>query len=337
MSTTVNCNQGQKINVALSAGFEDIKVRGTCLEKVEVRADDVTLQGIGNATIIGRIVINGANRATIKSLTVRGTPGNPTDSAVLIDRGGAAVLDRVTVREAVTGVDVTGNSYAEILNGSLFENNTGEGIRVQTGSGVIVKDSTSRSNGDGGITVTRGGSAQLLNSVFVQNAGFQVFASENSDAVLIGNTLTGFGEDQGLGVFRGSAVRLLGGNVITSVESFSNIHIDLASTVIQASGHDTVNGRLFVHDNSSAEFRDVEINADVDLDVSGHSILVLTERPAGSTNTTLNGGVGLSTDSALFVDDQVAITGTVFCADDESSFDPPDPGVVGGGIECTGF
>ena len=164
-----------------------------------------------------------------------------------------------------------------------------------------------------------------------------MFAGENSNVVLTDNTLTGNGENGGLGLFRGSVARLRGGNTVTSVDSFANIQLDLASTLAQYPGHDTVNGRLFVHDSSSAEFRDVEINANVDLDVGNDSILILTERSAGSTNTTLNGGVGISGDSALFIDDQVSITGAVFCADAESSFAPPDPSVVLGGIDCTGF
>ena len=98
-----------------------------------------------------------------------------------------------------------------------------------------------------------------------------------------------------------------------------------------------MNGRLFVHDESKAEFRDAEITNAVDFDVSNRSILVVTERPAGSANTRIDGGIGLSTGSALFIDDQVSITGFVGCADDESSFAPPDPSVVAGGIDCTGF
>src|SRR5262249_36747300 len=102
-------------------------------------------------------------------------------------------------------------------------------------------------------------------------------------------------------------------------------------------GHDVVNGRLFVHDQSRAEFRDVEITSTVDFEVGNRSELVLTERPAGSTNTRIDDGIVLSNGSALFIDDQVSITGPVSCADDEASFDPPDPTVVAGGISCTGF
>src|SRR5262249_9859638 len=204
---------------------------------------------------------------------------------VLIDRGAAAVLDHVTVRDMVTGINVTGNSYAEIVNGSLFENNTGEAILIQLGSGALVKDSTAQHNGDGGVSVTRGGSADLEHNSLVDNAGFQVFVSENGSVAMTNNTLTGHGEDQALGIFRGGLARLLGGNTITSVDSFDAVHLDLGATMIQAFGHDIVNGRLFVHDESKAEFRDVEIASTVDSDVSDRSLLVLTERPAGSTNT----------------------------------------------------
>ena len=338
MSTTVNCSQGQKITTALNAGFDDIKVRGICTERVEIRVDDVAIEGKPGAKVIGQLFVNGARRVTIKNLAVEGTAPTPSGAGILLDRGAAAVLDHVTVRNAEIGVDANGNSYVEVLNGSLFENNIGEGIRVQLGTGALVKDSTSRNNGDNGVAAYRGGHLELVHNSSVDNASFQVFAGENSNVVLTDNTLTGNGENGALGLFRGSVARLRGGNTLTtSVDSFSSIHIDLASTLAQYPGHDTVNGRLFVHDSSSAEFRDVEINANIDLDVSNDSILILTERPAGSANTTLNGGVGISGDSALFIDDQVSITGAVFCADAESSFAPPDPSVVAGGIDCTGF
>ncbi len=336
MSTTVNCSQGQKITTALNAGFDGIKVRGMCTERVEIRVDDVTIEGNPGAKVIGQLFVNGAHRVTIKNLAVEGTAPTPSGAGILLDRGAAAVLDNVTVRNAEVGVDATGNSYVEVLNGSLFENNIGEGIRVWNGADALVKDSTSRHN-DNGIAAYRGGHLELVHNSVVDNASFQVFAGETSNVVLTDNTLTGHGEDQGLGVFRGSVARLRGGNTVTSVDSFASIHLDLASTVAQYPGHDTVNGRLFVHDSSNAEFRDVEINANGDLDVSNDSILILTESPAGSANTMLNGGVGISGDSALFIDDQVSITGSVVCADAESSFAPPNPSVVAGGIDCTGF
>lgn len=138
-STTVDCGRGQKITAALKAGYDDIKVRGTCNENVEIRDDDVTILGLGGATLIGQVFVNGANRVTLVNLAVQGVTLNPPDSTVLVARGGSAVLDHVTVRNAVTGVIATGNSYLEIVNGSLFENNTGRGIAVELGAaGAIV-------------------------------------------------------------------------------------------------------------------------------------------------------------------------------------------------------
>ncbi len=324
MSTTVNCNQGQKIGAALKAGFDDIKMRGTCNESVEIRDDDVTIQGLNNALVIGRIVINGASRVTLKNLSIQGVSVNPPDSALLIDRGGAATLDHVSVRNAVTGVDATGNSYVEILNGSLFENNTGEGIRVQLGSAGVVKSSTSRNNGDGGVTVTRGGHVDLEGNTFANNVGFQVFVTEGSTGVLIGNTLTAVGEHEGLGVFRNGTARLIGGNTIGA--EFAALDIQRAGMLVQAFGHDVVNGPIAMFTLGNVDIRDAVINGDVNID--DHSVVTLR-----ANTTTVNGSIGLARDSGLSLEGPVTITGSIDCADEESSFFSTE-GLV---ANCSGF
>ena len=162
MSTTVNCSQGQKIAAALNAGFDDIKVRGICTERVEIRLDDVAIEGKPGAKVIGQLFVNGARRVTIKNLAIEGTAPTPSGAGILLDRGASAVLDHVTVRNAEVGVDADGNSYVEVLNESLFENNIEGGIRVLDGAGALVKDSTSRHNGDNGIAAYRGGHLELV-------------------------------------------------------------------------------------------------------------------------------------------------------------------------------
>src|SRR5262245_39093364 len=127
MSTTVDSSRGQKINDALNAGFDNVKVRGTCTERVEILVDDVTIEGKSGAKVIGQLFVNGAHRITIKNLAVEGAAPTPSGAGIQLDRGAAAVLDHVTVRSAEFGVVAIGNSYVEVLNGSLFENNIGDG------------------------------------------------------------------------------------------------------------------------------------------------------------------------------------------------------------------
>jgi hypothetical protein len=333
-ATTVNCNLGKKIQAALNAGFDDIKVRGTCVENVEIRDDDVTIAGLSNAKVVGQLFVNGAHRVTIKNLTVEGVTPTPSGPGILLERGASAVLDRVTVRNAEFGLVATGNSHVDVVNGSLFEANIGEGIALEIGSGGLVKDSTSRNNGDGGITVGHGASARLLNNVFQDNSGFEVFVDQSAFAILTANDLSGAAADAALGVFRGGVARLRDGNTITSA-SGDAIAVHQGGTLIQSVGHDVVNGSISILRFGFVEMRDVEVNGDVTIDY--HSAVELSERPAGSANTVVNGSFGLSRDSGLSIDDQVSISGSVDCADEESSFSAPDPGVVGGGVNCSGF
>jgi hypothetical protein len=323
-AVTVNCNTpAHTISGALALGAKDITVVGTCTENVEIRQDDVTIEGIGAATVVGQLFVNGANRVTVKNLTVQGAP-QPADSGILIDRGGSAVLDHVTVRNAVTGVDATGSSYVEIINGSLFENNTADGIRVQLGSSGVVKDSTSRNNGDGGVTVTRGGSVELVHNSFVDNVGFQVFITEGSTGFLEGNTLTAAGEDEGLGVFRNATARLRGDNTITA--QAGALDIQRTGVFIQAFGHDVVNGPIAMFTLGNVDIRDAVINGDVNID--DHSVVTLR-----SDSTTVNGNIGLARDSGLSLEGPVIINGSIDCADDESSFFSTE----GLPANCTGF
>ena len=77
------------------------------------------------------------------------------------------------------------------------------------------------------------------------------------------------------------------------------------------------------------EFRDGEINGDVNID--NHSVVVF------QSATTVNGNVALERDSGITLEGPVTITGSVDCEDEESSFfsteDPPNVG----SLNCSGF
>jgi hypothetical protein len=205
MSTTVNCSQGQKIGAALAVGFDDINVRGVCTERVEIRDDDVAIEGKSGAKVVGQIFINGAARVSIKNLTVEGGAPSPdvtsgilarsgasvtvtnvlvqnvTGDGVSLDRGASAVLDHVTSQNNTGyGVDATGNSYLQVRNGSVVQNNGSDGIAFELGSGGSVDHSTIKSNGDAGISMTRGASANLdSNTIQDNNDTADVFISDN--------------------------------------------------------------------------------------------------------------------------------------------------------------
>jgi Right handed beta helix region len=330
LTATVNCSQGQKISTAVAAGFDDIKVRGTCTERVEILVDDVTIEGKSGAKVIGQLFVNGAHRITIKNLAVEGAAPTPSGAGIQLDRGAAAVLDHVTVRSAEFGVVAIGNSYVEVLNGSLFENNIGDGVFVELGTGALVKDSTSRNNGDAGVTVRRGANVELVHNSIVNNVFFQVFTTEGGTVRLQGNTLTAAGDNGGLAVWGNATARLRGGNTITAQASAPALHIQRAGIFIQAAGHDIVNGPIGMASLGNADIEDAMINGDVTID--DHSVVTLR-----SNSTTVNGNIGLARDSGLSLEGPVIINGSVTCDGDESRLYSAEGIITGGVSDCPGF
>jgi Right handed beta helix region len=147
MSTTVNC-PGNSITGALNAGFDDITVVGTCNEDVEIRQDDVTIQG---GTVTGELTVNGARRVTIQNLTVRGD-GTPGKNGILAINGAAVTIANVTVHGvAATGIAVNGSTTN--VDGSTVENSGGTGIDFDSGSSGTVTASTIQNNTDVGVNV----------------------------------------------------------------------------------------------------------------------------------------------------------------------------------------
>jgi len=361
-ATTVNCNRGQKITTALDAGFNEIKVVGTCTENVEIRDDDVTIEGVGAAKVVGGLFVNGAQRVTIKNLTVEGgtprpegTSGvlvrsgaslevvkvlsqNVTGEGVVIDRGASAILDQVTSQNnSGIGIYATGNSYLEVRNGSVVQNNGADGIVIELGSGGSIRDSTLHNNGDGAVTVLRGGSAVLVgNTIENDNGTPGVTVTDNGAAILTNNSITS--NISPLLVRRSGTVRLRrGGNTLVSPPNEFAINMAQGTQLTQDRGHDTVIGLVGLFESDVATFSDVEIRGDVTVD--RHSTLSFAT--GGSPANILVGNISVSQDSGLdFGGDQpIQVNGSIDCADNESSVTTPLPGnvTVVGTAACTGF
>lgn len=328
MAATVNCNNPtQSISKALNAGITEITVVGTCTETVEIRRDDVTITGLGNATLLGKVIVDGAGRINIKKLKVQGVS---PDTGILLERGASAVLDNVTVQNAVDGVRATGNSYLEIVNGSVVQNNSATGIRIEYGSGALVTDSTCRNNFFDGLSVGNGGSAELRNNTIEGNGeedgDSDVFVDQNGFARLTGNMITAHEPAEALTV-RGAVVRLAGQNTISG-EGFAAIDVFLGATLIQRGGLDTVNGPVQIQSSSSVEIRSIELHGDVNID---------NDSIVNFSGGHVSEGFALARDSGLSLLGGL-VDGSVECADEESSFfTNQDPVPVGGGVNCSGF
>ncbi len=154
-----------------------ISVDGTCTEEVVITADDVTVQGNSIADeVVGGFTITGAQRVTIKSLTIRdGTTGYPV--GVFASRGASVVLDDIFVSgQGGAGIYLSRNAYADIF-GSTAENPAGgdNALLLNDGAVVRVEDSTVTSaNGDSdngaAVGLFRSASARIDGTIFIENS-----------------------------------------------------------------------------------------------------------------------------------------------------------------------
>ncbi len=218
-----------------------ITVTGTCTEEVVITANDVTVQGNSILDeVVGGFTITGAQRVTIKSLTIRdGTIDYPV--GVFASRGASVVLDDIFVSgQGGAGIYVSRNAYADIF-GSTVENPAGgdNALLLNDGAVVRVEDSTFTSaNGDpdngAAVGLFRSASATFAGNIFL----------ENTD---VGG---------GIPAPHGSAE---GGGLAVQVLHTSNLRV--------RSGDEPdirlVNGDVIIGNNSAAKRREVDVGGDI--------------------------------------------------------------------------
>jgi hypothetical protein len=366
-AVNVNCNAGRTIAAALARGQRDITVIGTCTENlIEIRLDDVRIVGQPNARIIGEVFINGARRVSIANLTVQGgTPGPNGIAGISVFDGGhvlvtnvvienvpgpgvyleraSAVLDAVTVQGSEDGVLAYMGSALNIRNGSQIQSNTAIGVHLDLGAAGNVDDSTMQNNGDTGVSLFRGATIDLSNSLISGNIGGGVVVAENSTARLNGNSITAGDTAGALVLLRGGSARLRGGGNTLTNQFPGGFAVELGwgTNFFQDRGHDVINGAISFFSFSTGEFRDVEINGNIE--VGDHSTMRFREATVTGTpaNTVVNGNIELDRDSGLtfsLADGPVNINGNIHCFDAESSFGgTPAQVIVSGTNDCDGF
>jgi parallel beta-helix repeat protein len=376
----VDCAKGESMGDALErpAIFERrivVTVKGTCAENVVIERDDVTLladaAGGGiDATDATRpaILVNGARRARIEGLSIRGGL-----YGVRVTGSGAARIVDVRVREAAEdGIRVDGSSSAEI-DDSTVESNAQAGITVR--ASATVRGSTVRNNGLSGVTAHRGGYVFLGGTQgtaiccgnLIENNGFDgVTVADTAGAILFGNTIRGNGRGGGgrFGVLivDGASVRLMGDNRIEDnggVQgpqpsgggvfvrgSFLRVGFgDLPLT--PAANH--VTGNTFGIQAVENGVLDVRAN----LNVSGNRFTGIVVQHGSrarieATNVSSNGAHGIFASQAASVNFMGGVPNTVagnaafglFCADTESSFSGNTAGITGntlGQVSCSGY
>ena len=142
----VNCDRGQNIAEVLARAEpgDTIRVTGTCVERVSIKTDRITLDGQGAATLDGGggpiaefdgvVTIDGASGVTIQGFTVQNGPGE----GILGTHGAAFSVHNTTVQDnGSTGVVVAEGSTAELTDCSILRNDAG--IDVFTQSSAVLK------------------------------------------------------------------------------------------------------------------------------------------------------------------------------------------------------
>jgi len=142
----VNCDRGEEIARALARAEpgDTIRVTGTCVERVSIKTDRITLDGQGAATLDGGggptsefdgvVTIDGASGVTIQGFTVQNGPGE----GILGTHGAAFSVHDTTVQDnGSTGVVVAEGSTAELTDCRILRNDAG--IDVFTQSSAVLK------------------------------------------------------------------------------------------------------------------------------------------------------------------------------------------------------
>jgi len=194
----VNCDRGEEIARALARAEpgDTIRVIGTCVERVSIKTDRITLDGQGAATLDGGggpaaefdgvVTIDGASGVTIQGFTVQNGPGE----GILGTHGAAFSVRNTTVQDnGSTGVVVAEGSTAELTDCSILRNDAG--IDVFTQSSAVLKGSI-RTNDNllNGATVN-GTSIIEIRGAQVEasrNGGEGLAAGSNSQLAVFGFT-----------------------------------------------------------------------------------------------------------------------------------------------------
>ena len=229
----VNCDRGENIAEVLARAEpgDTIRVTGTCVERVSIKTDRITLDGQGAATLDGGggpiaefdgvVTIDGASGVTIQGFTVQNGPGE----GILGTHGAAFSVRNTTVQDnGFTGVAVGEGSTAELTDCSILRNG-GPGIDVYTHSSAVLKGAIrTNDNLQGGV--------EINGTSVIEIRGAQVEASRNGTFGLIAGSnsqlaVFGFAGSQG-STF---TIDANGGGGIVLADSILNVFSESTITI----------------------------------------------------------------------------------------------------------
>ncbi|MDX1484930.1 MAG: right-handed parallel beta-helix repeat-containing protein [Alphaproteobacteria bacterium] len=351
-------------NAIDNAGPGDtLQITGVCAEDVFIGVDELTIRGKNNPTegVEGNVSIRAARRIELRDMTVRDCilPGPGRCTGIIIDSGAQVLILNVTVSgHEGTGVSVTNGSVVEI-SGSLIDGNQRVGINLNTGASArVTGGSAVTGNGRNGISVGGNATAVLSGITVADNARRSLSASDNGFVIAEQSTFASDvpdgANDGGVLVNRAGALVLDGGNTVTNTAAAGGraLTVFAGSFLRQGGGdaHDTItssNGlALIVQDKSLADLRTFTLTGDIRVDRDSLLRLRKDAPDADVANGTVTGSILVRRDSAInFVQAEgpVTVSGTVTCADAESSVDlggQSAAAIVGGDgseLACSGY
>ena len=294
----VDCDAGDSLADALAqhGGGSTFEVRGTCMERVSVTEDDVTIDGGGEAVLDaaddpeGPVVhVVGAGNVTVRGITVQGG-----HIGILTEKLSTITLEDVESRDNAThGVEII-QSHAIVTNLSSHDNGR-VGLIVNRSSEARVIDSTLESNGISGLVIFSSAIGRLEGTNAIRDNGAQGITLGLSGTIFtIGAEL--LIEDNGaagLSLLQGGAAQFLGGTLTVRGNDGDGISLDLGSTLVLGIAEFGVPGEVLVKENGGHG-----------ISVTGASQLV--------TDETMPATVRANASNGLYVDaSDVRLTGSV--------------------------
>ncbi len=294
----VDCSAGDSLANALAqhGSGSTFQIRGTCMERVTITHDDVTIEGGGAAVLDaandpeGPVVhVVGARDVTVRDITVQNG-----QHGILVEKLSTITLDGAVSQENSShGVEII-QSHA-IATDLRSHNNGRVGLIVNRSSEVRLIDSTLEANGISGLV--------LFSSAIGRLEGTNVIRDNAAQGVTLGLSGTIFTigaelmiEDngaEGLSLLQGGAAQFLGGTIAVRGNDGDGIALDLGSTLVLGIAEFGVPGEVLVEENGGHG-----------ISVTGASQLVI--------DATMPATVRSNTGNGLYVDaSDVRLAGSV--------------------------
>ena len=256
-----------------------IEFTGTCAGPIVVKAEDVTLQGVGEAVI----------------------DGDGAQDAVIIAGASRVTLSGIEIRNGVNGVVAVNGAHVSLTSLNVHHN-LASGISIQTGSSAVLSEVTTEQNGLHGLDVHSGSTATIngtlaatANRVFGVNVNGSSMTLSQATVTATGNAL-GIQIATNANAFLGDAGSVINANsnLATGLTIVSGARLVSFGGTINASGNPGVG----VSVNSKAGL-DLDAASTLNTSNNGDGLLVQQNSVMTVFNTPqFSGAPGFSTINA---------------------------------------